>query len=169
MRIVSTALLSFFFCLPAIAESRDPSPPAQITRGTYSSWLRASGSIISPFLDHVFDWYEQQLNSPLPSQVYSDPDKMHVNVDQALQQTIAMEANGDIEEGNTIGFDAYSIIDVPISVALETKLFNWGKPVGQRFGDTYPFDTVFSQVHNQFFERWGLGNYYSKKIGRAHV
>lgn len=136
-------------------------PPAEITRASYLGWLRAINSNVSAFSDDMFDWYEAQLKSPLPAQVATDPDKIYVSVDKALQETIALEQSGDIEEGNTIGFEAYSIIDVPIQVALETKLFNWGKPIGQPSGETFPYDTVFSSVHDALTPRWGTGNYWS--------
>lgn len=157
--------LGSFLVLSIAAHAADSdgtiNPPAQITRASYTGWLRAINSNVSPFTDHVFDWYEAQLTHPIPSQVSQDPDKIYVNVDKALQETIALEQSGDVEEGTTIGFDAYSIIPVPINVALETKLFNWGKPIGARAGDTYPFDSVFSTVHNTITEKWGQGNYWS--------
>lgn len=138
-------------------------PPTDITRANYQGWLRAINSNVSAFADDVFDWYEAQQKQALPAQVAADPDKIYVAVDAALQQTITHEQNGDVEEGNTIGFDAYAIMDVPISVALETKLFNWGKPIGQASGETYPFDTVFSSVHDVLTPKWGTGNYWIKQ------
>ena len=73
-------------------------PPATVTRASYEGWLRAIGSNLSAFTDNAFDWYETQLRTPLPSQVAADPDKIYVNVDKALQETIALEQSGDIEE-----------------------------------------------------------------------
>lgn len=158
-------LFSALLLAPAArAESPAGAPPAAITRAGYETWLHSLNSNVSAFLDNAFDWYDRQLKSPLPAQVATDPDKIYVNVDRALQETIALESSGDIEEGNTVGFDAYALIDVPVQVALETKLFNWGKPVGQAAGTTYPYDTVFSSSRFTLSERWGAGNYYSRSV-----
>jgi hypothetical protein len=161
--VLVSSLFSFFaLASPALANGFDlPNPPAQVTRASYLTWLNAIHSNVSAFHNVMFSWYEEQLRSNLPSQVNADPDKLYVAVDRALRETIELEDSGEIETGNTIGFEAYGILNVPIEIALETKLFNWGKPVGQREGDTYSFDTVFSSRHDWISEKWGAGNYYS--------
>ena len=135
-------------------------PPATVTRASHETWLRAIGSPVSAFHDHIYDWQEEQLRSPLPSPVNSDPDKLHVAVERPMRETIALEEAGDIEEGNTIGFEAYAIIPAPVATVLEAKLFTWGKPVGRSEGETWPFDSVFSRKHDTLKAKWGAGNYY---------
>ncbi|MGZ3652966.1 MAG: hypothetical protein ACXVB9_01595 [Bdellovibrionota bacterium] len=160
-RYLITALLLLTTATRGFANEATINPPDQITRAGYLGWLRAINSAVSPYADYLFDWYELQLKSALPSQVKTDPDKLYVNVDHALADTITTEQSGDVEEGTTIGFEAYGLVDVPIETALETKLFNWGKPIGQKTGDTYPYDTVFSSIHNVLTDKWGTGNYFS--------
>src|SRR5437879_1474399 len=94
-------------------------PPVLITRENYRAWLTAISSQTSAFFDHVFDWYEQQLRSDLPTKVQNDPDKLYVDVKPALAETIALEKTYDIEKFTTVGFDTYGLLDIPISVALE--------------------------------------------------
>jgi hypothetical protein len=147
--------------LSAVADAPPVDPPTQVTHDGYLDWLNAINSNISAFVDLTFDWYSRQLGSPLPPQVNSDPDKIYIAVDQAEQQTISLENSGDIEEGNTMGFDVYCQVNVPISVALETVLFYCGKPIGQRQGDTYPYNDIFSACHLSIRENWGAGNYLS--------
>jgi hypothetical protein len=154
---------SYLFNVPAHADSA-LSPPAELTRATYLGWLSNVGSNVSPFYVKMMDWYDEQLRTALPAAVYTDPDKLYVTVDRPLRETIELEQAGEIEEGNTVGFEAYGVLDVPIAVALETKLFTWGKPIGKREGDTYPMDTVFSNRHDILTERWGPGNYFSRGI-----
>jgi hypothetical protein len=92
------------------------SPPVQITRANYDPWLKAAvGSTYVPsgFYDIMFDWYEAQLKDPVPPGVNADPEKLYVVTDIALQQTIQLENGGEIERGNTIGFDVYGIVKVP--------------------------------------------------------
>lgn len=136
-------------------------PPAAVTRASYASWLGAINSAESAFHDHLFNWQDEQLRTALPAPVNSDPDKLHVAVERPMRETIALEASGDIEEGNTIGFEAYAIIPAPIGTVLEAKLFTWGKPVGRAEGETWPFDSVFSRKHDTIRAKWGAGNYYS--------
>lgn len=135
-------------------------PPATVTRASHETWLRAIDSPVSAFHDKIYDWQEEQLRSPLPAPVNSDPDKLHVAVERPMRETIELEQSGDIEEGNTIGFEAYAIIPAPVATVLEAKLFTWGKPVGRAEGETWPFDSVFSRKHDTLKAKWGAGNYY---------
>jgi hypothetical protein len=112
------------------------------------------GSGVAPF-----GWYDEQLHDPLPNEVNQDPDKLFVNVQRAIADTDALEGAGDVEQGTTVGFDAYGIVNVPIDKGLETALFYCGKPVGEREGDTYPLDTVFTSSRCTIREKWGAGNY----------
>lgn len=164
MKLLLTVSIAVLASLPAHAlalGSGRANPPGAITRASYASWLNAINSPASPFADHIFDWQDEQLRSALPNPVNSDPDKLHVRVDRPMAETIALEQSGDIEEGNTIGFEAYAIIPAPIQTVLEAKLFTWGKPVGKAEGETWPFDSVFSQKHDSLTAKWGAGNYYS--------
>jgi len=135
-------------------------PPTAVTRAAYVSWLASIDSAASAFTDKIFAWEDEQLRNPIPSQVNADPDKIYIAVARPMAETIALEQAGEIEEGNTIGFEAYAIINAPIATVLEVKLFTWGKPVGKVSGDTYPFDSVFSQKHDQLRVKWGTGNYF---------
>jgi len=134
-------------------------PPMQLTRGNYRDWLGAIKSDISAFFDPAFDWYETQLRTPMPAQVGSDPEKVYVAVDAADQQTTKLENSADIDQGNTMGFDAYFRANVPISVGLKTMLFFCGKPVGLPQGDTYPYNDTFATCHLSIRENWGANNY----------
>jgi hypothetical protein len=136
-------------------------PPLQIDRVSYRTWLTAINSNISAFLDSAFEWQAEQSHKELPRQVNGDPDHIYVDVDRAEQETISLEASGDIEAGNGLGYDAYFLVDVPIAVALETALFYCGKPVGQDDGNTYPFNDVFKRCHYSFSREQGPGNYRS--------
>jgi len=144
------------------SERAGESPPLQVTRDAYRDWLHAIGSAPSPFLDPVFDWYDEQLRNPLAPQLHFDPEKIHVDVDRALRETDGLEQAGRVDKGTTVGFECYGLVDVPISMALETALFYHGKPVGRPHGDTYPQDTVFARSHCSIQERWGAGNYFSR-------
>jgi hypothetical protein len=134
-------------------------PPDQITREPYRAWLSKLHEP-SPFYDLVFDWYDEQLGTSLPSNVNRDPDKLFVRVDRPLAQTIKLEKAGDVDEGTTIGFEAYGRVDVPVALALETMLFFYGKPVGMKQGDTYPSDIIFPKTHCTIQEKWGDGDYF---------
>src|SRR5262245_56365948 len=136
-------------------------PPVEITAASYRAWLAEIGSTISAFFDPVFAWYEEQRTSPLPPEVGDDRDRLVIDVRQALDETMELERAGRIDSGNTFGFEAYGLVAVPASVALETALFYSGKPVGKPRGETYPFDSVFSHCHCSIEDRWGEGNFFS--------
>jgi len=156
---MKTSLL--LFCALLLPGFSSANPPPQISRAPYLSWLRSIDSTISAFTDFAFDWHEEQLRNPIPSEVNKAPEKIFVAVDRPIQQTISLEESGEIEEGNTVGFEAYAIVNAPIATVLEAKLFTWGKPVGKRSGETWPFDSVFSEKHDVIKEKWGPGNYFS--------
>ena len=143
------------------AAGNSASPPAEISAAAYRAWLTDIGSNISAFFDPVLAWYGEQRGSPLPPEVSDDRDRLVIDVRQALDETIELERAGRIDSGNTFGFEAYGLVDVPMSVALETALFYNGKPVGQPRGETYPFDSVFSRCHCSIEDRWGDGNFFS--------
>lgn len=152
-------LLALFLSFSPIAQAG--APPTTITRAAYLSWLASIDSATSAFADKIFAWQDEQLRNPLPPQVNADPDKIYIAVARPMAETIELEQAGEIEEGNTVGFEAYAIINAPIATVLEAKLFTWGKPIGKASGDTYPFDSVFSQKHDQLSVKWGTGNYFS--------
>jgi len=143
------------------AAGNSASPPAEVTAAAYRGWLTVIGSKISAFFDPVFAWYDEQRGSPLPPEVGDDRDHLVIDVRQALDETIELERAGRIDSGNTFGFEAYGLVDVPVSVALETALFYNGKPIAKPRGETYPFDSVFSRCHCSIEDRWGDGNYFS--------
>jgi hypothetical protein len=137
-------------------------PPVPVTRDTYRPWLDSIQSEISAFYELVFNWYEQ-LPVQLPQGVATDPDRLFVAVDRVLKETITLENSGEIGAGNTVGFEAYGLVGVPIARALEATLFYSGKPIGKREGDTYPFDSVFGRAHCSIQEKWGDANYFSRQ------
>jgi len=143
------------------AAGSSASPPVEVTAASYRAWLTAIGSNISAFFDPVFAWYEEQRGCPLRPEVSDDRDRLVIDVRQALDETIELERAGRIDSGNTFGFEAYGLVDVPVAVALETVLFYCGKPVGKPRGETYPFDSVFSRCHCSIEDRWGEGSYLS--------
>lgn len=147
------SILFLLFSLSTFAHA-EPQPPANPVRADYVKWLQSHGGTISPFSDYVFDWYEAQVGAPLPKEVAADPEKLFVSVEKPLAETIELEDNGDIEAGVTYGLETYAIIDAPVSMVLETIMFKWGKPVGQREGTTYPLDTVYSYRQESIKERW---------------
>jgi hypothetical protein len=135
-------------------------PPDPIASETYRAWLTSINSEPSPYFDLMFEWYAAQVGGFWPqAQVDHDPDKLFVDVSQAIAQTDSLENSGDIDQGTTVGFDAYSLVDVPVDKALETALFYFGKPLGQREGATDPVDSVFSSSHCKIQVKWGPGNY----------
>jgi hypothetical protein len=135
-----------------------PNPPEQITSDTYKNWLGSINSKVSAFLPYAFNWYQAQSASPLPSQVLADPKKLYITVEQAIKETVTMENSGDIEEGVAMGYDAYRIVQYPISAALDTLLFFCGKPVGQSEGETHPHSSIFGACHCSLKEQWGPRN-----------
>ena len=141
--------------------------PQNIVREDYRAWLQSIGSVVSPYLDVLFDWQQEQLTAALPKEVSQDPDKLFVTVDRPLQQTIDAEEAGEVEAGITYGFETYGIIDASVDLALETILFRWGKPIGARGGVTYPVDTVFSFREEKATPMWGPGGYRTESTMRG--
>ena len=148
-----------------LAASAGATPPGQIDRASYASWLTALGAPATPYYDYMFKWFEGQQGRPLPAQVMSDPDKLFVTVDAPLAEAIRVEEGGDAEEGTTYGLETYGILDAPIATVVETMLYRWGKPVGQPSGVTHPNDTVFGFREEKLTVEWGPGSYktYTKK------
>jgi hypothetical protein len=129
--------------------------PAHLERYSYWDWLDEIGSVASPYLEPLFDWYGEQVFTSLPPETWADPELLHVSVDRPLRETIQAEAMGDVERGVTYGLETYGVIDAPIETTLETILFRWGKPIGRPSGVTYPVDTVFSFREERLEPFWG--------------
>lgn len=147
---ISLCLLVSSFAFASSAEA-----PERIEREAYAAWLESIQSVVSPFRDHLFDWFEGDHERALPPEVFQDPEKLFVTVDRPLQETIELEEFGEIEAGVTYGFETYALIDAPVEMALETLLFKWGKPIGAREGVTYPMDTVYGFREEAMIEKWG--------------
>jgi hypothetical protein len=138
--------------------------PAELERASYSEWLSSIGSVSSPYLEPIFDWYEEQKGSALPPQVEADPERLFVSVERPLQQTVEAEEMGDVERGVTYGLETYGLVDAPVDVVLETILFRWGKPVGAESGVTYPVDTVFGYREERLAPKWGPRAYATNTV-----
>lgn len=152
------ALALMLFSSLAVAAG-DTTPPPSIERTTYVRWLKAIKSVVSPFDQKIFAWYEQQRNLPLPNEVNADPQKLFVSVERPLAATIELEDAGEIEKAVTYGLETYGIVDAPVEMALETIMFRWGKPVGQAQGTTYPTDPVYGFREEKLEPQWGEGAY----------
>jgi hypothetical protein len=151
--------LWLIFCPLALAEEKNPAliemedgeaiqAPERLELESYSNWINPlleDFESYSAFTPKVFEWYEEQLRTALPEEVYKDPGKIYVNVERPLRQTIEMEENGDIEEGNTVGAEVYAEMDGNVEQALEAMLYVWGKPVGASAGKTHPAPSPFSR------------------------
>ncbi len=142
-----------FLSLSAPAFAADA--PVEINRASYGEWLDSIGSVTSPYLEPVFDWFEEQATKPFPAEVAIDPDHILVSVERPLQETIEAEEMGDVEKGVTYGLESYLLIDAPVNVVLETILFRWGKPIGATSGVTYPIDNVYSYRQEKLEPFWG--------------
>lgn len=117
--------------------------PAELEYNSYLQWagpmLREGGrDRLSAFTSRVFDWYRANRDTGLPPEVYKNPEKIYVNIDRPLAETIELEASGEIEEGNTVGAEVYAEQSGSVKEALETMLYRWGKPTGAVEGKTYP-------------------------------
>lgn len=154
--------MRFFLLLglvASIALASEAVAPEQVERASYRAWLGEIGSVESPFLDYLFDWLESELPRALPAEVAEDPEHIFVSVDRPLAETIELENAGDLEAGITYGLETYALVDVPVEIALETLLFKWGKPIGEREGTTYPVDTVYGFRQESIEAKWGLRTY----------
>jgi hypothetical protein len=140
------------------------SPPDQVTPAAYRVWLTAIGSKRSKFFDGMFAWHAEQLVSPLPHEVNNDPLRLYIDVRHAMNETLDLEESGEIKRGNTMGFEAYALVDVPVAVALETVLFYTGKPIGQPSGRTHPRSPVYDRCEWSLQEKWGPGNYFARNV-----
>ena len=141
-----------------------PDPPEEVTPASYRGWLTAIGSKRSKFFDQMFAWHAEQRDSPLPRKVNNDPLRLYIDVRRAINETLDLEESGEIKRGNTMGFEAYALVDVPLAVALETALYYYGKPVGQPSGRTYPRDPVYGHSQWSLQDKWGEGNYFSRGV-----
>ncbi|MFX7844897.1 hypothetical protein ABTK14_21850, partial [Acinetobacter baumannii] len=86
--------------------------------------LRESDTV-SAFAPKIFEWYQNEKDAPLPAAVYADPQRISVNVQRPLAETIELEAAGDITEGNTVGAEVYAEQTGTMKQALDTMLFRW--------------------------------------------
>ncbi len=164
-------ITALFVFLSPLAQAESPEAPAHLTRSGYINWLEAIGTPVSPFLDPMFAWLEEQDRISLPPEVVKDPQRLFVSVDRPLAETISLEDSGEIAESVTIGLESYGVVDAPIRTVLETVLFRSGKPVGQKEGTTYPVNSIFNSRRETIRERWGADSYYitNRKTGGGLV
>lgn len=159
---------------PALIDMRggpDRPAPVELSFDSYAEWvkplLQDSGSF-SAFTGRVFDWYEQEKGRDLPGEVSRDPGRIFVNVDRPLQQTIELEEAGEIEEGNTVGAEAYVEMDGTTDQALAALLMLWGKPLDAEEGFTYPAPSPFGRriEYSAPMPEWGPGAYANVTLRR---
>lgn len=179
-------LFFILFLLPVLAVSSEKNPalidvqngvqrpaPAQLEINSYLAWADpilkpARKNYISAFTPLIFSWYEEEKNRALPSEVYNSPDRIYVNVQRPLEQTIELEEAGEIEEGTTVGAEVYAEMVGNVDQALEAMLYRWGKPVAQSEGLTYPPGGVFARRVEYFAPNpdWGSMAYASLSLRR---
>jgi hypothetical protein len=113
--------------------------PQVLTLDSYTKWAAPmlKPGYASLFTGKVFEWFENEKSRDLPPETYADAGKIYVSVDRPLQQTIELEQSGDIEEGNTVGAEVYSLMDGSVHEVLNTMLYRWGKPADAEDGKTY--------------------------------
>ncbi|MCO5141707.1 MAG: hypothetical protein M9962_01300 [Oligoflexia bacterium] len=147
--------------------------PAALEEESYMEWIEpiyewAGGNPYSAFTPLVFEWYREEKDRGLPSEVFEDPGKVFVNVNRPLQQTIELEDAGEIEVGNTVGAEVYAQMDGTVDEALEAMVFRWGKPVGATEGKTYPPGGAFARRVEYFspISNWGDGAYANLSLRR---
>ncbi len=157
-------VFAFATLVCSFASASEAQAPEQIERSSYTAWLEEIRSVISPFNEYMFDWYETQLRSPMPEEVAQDPEKIFVAIDAPLAETIELEDAGDIEAGVTYGLETYALVDAPVDTAIETLLFKWGKPIGQASGTTYPNDTVYGYRQETIEQKWGPATYQTTTV-----
>ena len=149
--------------------------PAVLSEKAYVAWAnplldQEDGSFAySAFTPHVFSWYEQEKGrDSLPKEVSADPEKIFVSFDKPIRETDALEASGEIEEGNTVGAELYAEMDGTVDQGLEAMKFLWGKPVGKEEGFSYPAPSPFSKRVEYFAPNadWGPGAYANLTLRR---
>jgi hypothetical protein len=139
--------------------------PAELTKEAYLRWaepILTAGSIdrTSPFTDHIFAWFEAEKNKPLPPEVATDPQKIHVEVASAKAYAIQLENEGLIEKDVAAGGNVYAEIPGTVDQVLEATLALWGKPVGKTEGKTKPDATPTHSKRVNYFApnpKWGPG------------
>jgi hypothetical protein len=145
--------------------------PAELTLAAYEKWatpLLANADGWSAFTPKVFEWYRNEKDRGLPREVYADPQRIYVNVERPLAETIDLEDSGDITEGNTVGAEVYAEQSGTITEALNTMLFRWGKPTAAAEGKTYPPGGQFHKRVDYFAANpdWGPQAYASLTMRR---
>ncbi len=161
---------------PALVDvvSSPRAAPAKMNYDSYVKWvqpiLSANGAEgLSGFTAKVFDWYESEKNRGLPSEVARDPERIFVNVARPLAETIELEDEGEITEGNTVGAEVYAEQAGTMKEALHTMLYRWGKPVNAAEGKTNPPGGHYQKRVDYFAANpdWGPGVYNSLTIRRG--
>jgi hypothetical protein len=145
--------------------------PATLDYASYTAWsapLLSGSDSVSAFTPKIFEWYQSEKDSPLPAAVYSDPQRISVNVARPIAETDAFEDTGEITEGNTVGAEVYAEQTGTIDQALNTMLFRWGKPANASEGQAYPPGGPFGKRTDYLAANsdWGLGAFASLTMRR---
>lgn len=147
--------------------------PEQLEKEAYRKWvgplLRVQGKdFTSAFTANIFSWYENEKSRGLPEEVSRDPDRIFVNVERPLRETIELEDGGEIEVGNTVGAEVYSEMNGSPREVLDTMLYRWGKPVGKEEGNTYPPGGPFARRIEYFAPNpnWGTNAFANLTLRR---
>lgn len=148
--------------------------PEEISFDAYLEWAQpilnpAPGvDVTSAFMPYVFEWYENEKNRGLPPEVSADADKIFVNVERPLAETVELEEAGEIEEGTTVGAEVYAEMEGTPKELLEAMLFRWGKPAGKEEGFTYPSGGPFARRIDYFapVADWGPNVFASLSLRR---
>lgn len=156
-KLCFSAVLIPFLASSSVSFAADA--PAKVDRDSYIEWLESIDAEVSPYADKLFDWFENEQGRSLPADVTRDPERLFVSVDRPLQEAIELEGAGDVEKATSYGLETYGEIDAPVSTVLETILFRWGKPVGQKVGTTYPVDPVYGYREDKIEIAFGPGGY----------
>ncbi len=92
--------------------------------------------------------------------------KIYVDVNRALAETLSKEKDGDLEKYRTIAFDIYAIVPTSIDSILKAYLYLHGLPTagfnGSNTAETYPPDSLFDHRKETMENRsafWGEGSY----------
>jgi hypothetical protein len=180
---MKTLIIALFLApLAALAASSSPalidmqtgvSNPAPLTLdyASYTAWsapILSGSDAVSAFTPKIFEWYQNEKDSPLPAAVYADPQRIAVNVARPIAETDAFEQTGEITEGNTVGAEVYAEQTGTIDQALNTMLFRWGKPANAAEGQAYPPGGPFGKRTDYIAANsdWGLGAYASLTMRR---
>lgn len=139
--------------------------PAEIGSEDFVDWMYENmpEQALSPYIDDLNEWLEENRTSDLPKEVYADKNKIHVDVSRAIAVTDELEDSNDIPLGRAMGSDIYAEIDADVETVLQAWKFKYGlPPQASESGTTYPHDDLFNKIRRESFlplKRFGAGVY----------